>query len=615
MITFQEITLQRGKKVLFDKTSATIFAKQKVGVIGVNGSGKSSLFALLLGKITLDGGEIYLQSNISIAHLSQEVPNTAISALQYVMNGDVKIFELIERLRKAETVKDDHQVVKLHNRLYEVGGYNLESRAAKILIGLGFNLEEQQKPVNSFSGGWRMRLNLAQVLMNQADLMLLDEPTNYLDMDAIVWLEKWLQDYSGTLLLISHDRDFLDNVIEKTLYIGNQKLELYLGNYSSFELQRAEKLAQERSLYEKQQRKIEHLNKYINRFRAKATKARQAQSRIKMLEKMEKVSITHINSPFSFKFSKTSSCGNPLISLSKVDVGYGDHNVLSKINFGMAPQEAIGILGINGAGKSTFMKTLAGILQPQNGSAFFNKDLKIGYFAQHQVDQLDMDCSPVEHILELDFGVSEQRIRTFLGGFGFKDEMAFGSVRNFSGGEKARFVLAILIWQKPNLLLLDEPTNHLDLEMREALTYALQDYEGALVLVAHDRYLLKATVDEFYLVNDGKVEKFNGDLDDYQRWLLDIRKQRLAKCEKEKGEKPKTHSTQNIKKIDKKKLHRLEKEINKLQVEKEQLAILLSDAEMYKDESKVGLEKHLKRSAKIEEQLKILEEQWLEGHG
>ncbi len=614
MITLQTITLQRGNKLLFDQATATIFAKQKVGLIGVNGSGKSSLFSLLLQKFPPDGGDVYIQSDIRTAYLAQEVPNTEMSALQYVIQGDPELSVLMQQLKKAEEDRDDHRVVELHNRLYEIGGYTLESRAAKLLVGLGFRLDEQQRAVNSFSGGWRMRLNLAQVLMSRADLLLLDEPTNYLDLDAIVWLERWLQNYDGTLLLISHDRDFLDNVVQKILHVSNRKLEMYSGNYSGFERQRAEHLAQEQSLFNKQQAQIEHLNKYINRFRAKASKARQAQSRIRMLERMEKVSITQIDSPFSFKFAKPKTCGAPLIRMDEADISYGERKILSAIDFSLNPQDSIGILGINGAGKSTFMKTLAGVLKASAGEISFNKNLKIGYFAQHQIDQLDMQASPLAHILEFDPNVREQQIRAFLGGFGFQGDLAFHPITDFSGGEKARLVLALLIWQKPNLLLLDEPTNHLDLEMRAALTYALQDYTGALVLVAHDRYLLKATVNEFYLVNDQKVGKFDGTLDDYQKWLLDTRKQQLAELDAPKKVVKETVKPQISKpaKNHAKQISVLEKELNKLHAEKEKIAVLLADQEIYQQEKRGELEGLLKKSSALEVKIKGLEEQWLE---
>lgn len=613
MITLQEIKLQRGKKLLFDSASANIFAKQKVGLVGVNGCGKSTLFSLLLKKISPDSGSVFVQSNLKISYLAQEVPDTEASALQYVIDGDLELCNLIRGLKEAEKQNNSHRITELHNSLYDLGGYNAESRAAKILIGLGFGLSEHQKSVNSFSGGWKMRLNLAQVLMSRADLLLLDEPTNYLDMDAIVWLESWLQGYDGTLLLISHDRDFLDNVTQKILHVDNKKLKDYSGNYSNFERQRAEYLEQEQAIYEKHQRKVEHLNKYIDRFRAKASKARQAQSRIKMLEKMDKVSITHIDSPFTFRFYESKKCSIPFVSMDRVTVGYGKRKILDNIKFSINPGESIGILGVNGAGKSTFMKTLAGVLSIGDGNIFFNKDLKVGYFAQHQIDQLDMDSSPLEHIFGLDPTVQESKIRVFLGGFGFRDDMVFGSIGNFSGGEKARLVLAMLIWQKPNLLLLDEPTNHLDLDMRSALTYALQKYDGALVLVAHDRYLLKATVDKFYLVNDGDIVKFDGDLDDYQKWLLDERKRQGIACGLEKNCIEKSKSKK--KHLDFKKIKSIERELEKLQIEKHKIAEILSESDIYRDKNKSELELHLKKSAAIELKIKDLEDKWLEMNG
>jgi ATP-binding cassette subfamily F protein 3 len=591
MITLQNITLRRGSKLLFDQTSATIYAKQKVGLVGANGSGKSSLFSLLLQQTNVDGGDLYIQTKIRVAHLAQEIPNTEVSALQYVMDGDPEISILIQQQQKAERDHDGILSTKLHNRLYELGGYTLESRAAKILVGLGFKLEDHQKAVNFFSGGWQMRLNLAQVLMSNADLLLLDEPTNYLDMDAIVWLERWLQNFDGTLLLISHDRDFLDNVVQRIIYINNSKLESYSGNYSSFERQKAERLAQEQSLHEKQQAKIEHLTKYINRFRAKASKARQAQSRIKMLERMEEVVITRNNSSFSFKFFQPQPSGAPLLRLDNVDISYGEHQVLNKVNFSISPGDSVGVLGINGAGKSTFMKTLAGILKPSNGEIVFNKAIKISYFSQQQIDRLDMQVSPIEHFLNFYPDVREQEARSFLGGFGFRKDTIFHPIINFSGGEKARLVLSFLIWQKPNLLLLDEPTNHLDLEMRETLTYALQDYTGALVLIAHDRHFLKATVEELYLVNDHKVAKFDGDLDDYQKWLLDERKQSNADFTAKKPvvKKVSVHKeNQQTKKF--------EDEIKKLHAEQDQLALLLSDPKIYQRDNRQELEKLLREA-------------------
>lgn len=600
MITLNTLTLQRGTKVLLNQASLTVFAKQKIGIVGVNGCGKSSLFALFLERLHPDGGSVFVQKNLKFAYLAQEVPHGEISAVEYVMQGDKEVTFLQKQLAEAEGGDKHSLISELHNRLYELDGYALEAKACKILDGLGFKVSEYQKAVNAFSGGWRMRLNLAQVLLSRAELLLLDEPTNYLDMDAMVWLEKWLQNYDGTLLLISHDREFLDNVVGRIIHVENCKLESYTGNYSSFEEQRAEKLAQERSLYEKQQAKMAHMKKYIDRFRAKASKARQAQSRMKLLEKMEKVTLTHLDTPFTFKFAEPKPCSPPLISMDNVTLGYADKNVISACNFSLNPEDRIGILGINGAGKSTFMKSLAGILKPKNGELFSNKDLHIGYFAQHQIDQLNMHDSPFAHITKIDPKVREQEVRTFLGGFDFSNDTIFRPITNFSGGEKARLVLALLIWQKPNLLLLDEPTNHLDLETREALSYALQEYSGALVLVAHDRHLLKATVDEFYLVNNGEVTRFFGDLDDYQKWLLDTKKTEIVR----KGEVSKPQVSHN-------RLRQLEKKLEKLYNERDALATKLLDPQIYQKENRAEFEKCSRQSASLEQEIKQAEEEWL----
>jgi len=631
MFTCQSLTLQRGAKVLFTDANFAIFAKQKVGVVGRNGCGKSSLFALLRGELQPDVGNIYIQSNINVAYLAQEIPNTDLSALRYVMQGDAAIDVLLQKLEQANSSNDHELASSLHNKLYELSGYDLEARAAKILNGLGFPQETHAKPVNSFSGGWRMRLNLGKILLSNADLLLLDEPTNYLDMDAIVWLERWLQNYSGTLLLISHDREFLDNVVTRIMYLGNQKIELYTGNYSSFEEQRAMQLAQERSVYEKQQHKIEHLTKYIDRFRAKASKARQAQSRLKMLEKMERITITQTDSPFSFTFTTTKVCPSPILKFEQVKFSYGTHQVLHQVNFSLDQQDRIGILGLNGAGKSTFMKLLAGKLQPTHaenaGGIYRDKDLKIGYFAQHQIDQLNLDESAVFHLLQLDPTVNEQKARTFLGGFGFQKNMVFGSIKNFSGGEKARLVLALLAWQKPNLLLLDEPTNHLDLDMREVLAYALQDYAGALILIAHDRYLLKSTVNEFYLVHNRQVNKFDGDMDDYQQWLLDLKKQSNTNVKNTSTTKftvaktatsgPESTSklSMQFRQAENKLLGKLESKLKKLSHEKEKLLAQLHAQEKACPEDWQQLAESAARITAIDREINVVENEWFAANG
>lgn len=612
MISLQELSLQRGTKLLLDEVSLTIFAKQKIGLVGANGSGKSSLFAMLLGQLRPDAGSLDLQSNLRVAYLSQQIPNTSISALQYVMHGDQELTELLGKLNQAERDQDNHKVATLHNRIYELDGYTAESRAAKLLDGLGFAQDEHQKAVNEFSGGWRMRLNLGQVLMSRADLLLLDEPTNHLDLDAIIWLERWLQKYSGTLLLISHDREFLDNVVNKIVHIFHQKLYLYSGNYSSFEAQRAEKLILEQKLFEKQQAQIEHMQSFVNRFRAKASKASQAQSRIKAIEKLEKVVVTQLDSPFTFKFFETKKCLAPLLRFDDVSFAYEqDKVVLSHVNFSLNPGDRVGLLGPNGAGKSTFIKLMSGILTPNSGNSYVSKQLRVGYFAQHQVDQLMGDESPYAHFLELDRLISEQQVRNFLGSFNFHGDRIFEPVSNFSGGEKARLVLAMLVWQRPNILLLDEPTNHLDLDMREALTYAMQEYSGALVLVSHDRFLLRSAVDEFYLIYANRVNKFNGDLDDYQAWMFDHNKHQLVESERAAVVSLRNPDRNQNKTISKNELQRMEKNLNQLYQEMNNLESKLNDAAIYQKENQTILSDCLKNLEQIKEEITLLEKEWL----
>lgn len=618
MITLQSVTLQRGTKILLDQVSLSIFAKQKVGVIGLNGCGKSSLFSLLLQQLQPDAGQVSVQSHARIASLSQEMPNTTMPAIQYAIRGDTQLSYCLEQLKLAEINQDNDAIAQCHQQLYEMGGYAVEARAAKLLNGLGFTHEEHSKPVNEFSGGWRMRLNLVQLLMSRADLLLLDEPTNYLDLDAIIWLERWLQRYDGTLLLISHDREFLDNVVQQIVFLHHQKIELYSGNYSSFETQRAEKLAREKAQYQKQQAKVEHLMKFVNQFRAKASKAKQAQSRLKALERMDKITLTHMDSPFTFKFYEPSFCTSPLLSFDKVDFSYGDHAILTEVDFSLGAKDRVGILGHNGAGKSTFMKILAGILKPTKGDRYQNRSLKIGYFAQHQVDQLDMQASAFVHIHRLTPGATEQQIRGFLGGFNFKSDMIFGSIETFSGGEKARLVLAMLVWQKPNVLLLDEPTNHLDLEMKEALAYTLQEYDGALVLVSHDRYLLKATVDEFYLVHDRALSLFKGDLNDYERWLFDVKKEsRHESSDPTNEHKPTTTSQlpQQPRKVDEKKIRQTEIKLDQLTSKKALCEEKLADASIYAEENKIQLESALSEMKRLQQEIEAAEHLWMTLHG
>ena len=532
MIIFSSLQVRRGVRVLLDNSSATINPGQKVGLVGKNGCGKSTLFSLLKGELDADAGNVTIPPNWVMAWVNQETPASDIPAIEYVIDGDREFRQIEQQLSLAYERNDGNEIGILHSKLDVIQAWDIQARAAALLDGLGFTQQPLQQPVRNFSGGWRMRLNLAQALICRADLLLLDEPTNHLDLDAVIWLEKWLQSFTGTLILISHDRDFLDPIINKVLHIEQQQLFEYSGNYSSFERQRAAKLAQQQSLYQQQQARVAHLQSYIDRFRAKASKARQAQSRIKMLERMEMIASAHVDNPFHFNFRKPDSLPSPLLKLNNVSVGYADKLILNKIKLNLVPGSRIGLLGKNGAGKSTLVKLLAGTLAPLQGEVSLAKEIKLGYFAQHQLEYLRADQTPLWHMMSLAPQEKEQVLRNFLGGFGFRGDKVNEITEYFSGGEKARLVLALIVWQRPNLLLLDEPTNHLDLDMRQALTDALLDFEGALILVSHDRHLLRATTDEFYLVHNGQVAPFEGDLTDYQHWLTEQQKQRSGSVSK-----------------------------------------------------------------------------------
>ena len=520
MIRLSQVTLRRGTKVLLEGADVALNPGDRIGLIGANGSGKSSLFALLRDEIHADKGEVDFPRQWRVAYVAQETPALDRPALEYAIDGDTTLRKVEAELAEAEHADDGHRIGELHAQLGDAGAYTVRSRAEQLLHGLGFSREQIEEPVASFSGGWRMRLNLAQALMCPSDLLLLDEPTNHLDLDAILWLEDWLRRHPGTLLVVSHDRDFLDGVVNVVVHIDNRKLRRYSGNYSAFEAQRAAAVVLAQAQYEKQQRERAHLESFINRFRAKATKARQAQSRMKMLAKMEELAPLHVSAPFSFEFREPLRAPNPLLVLEDVDAGYPEKTVLQGITFSLQSDQRIGLLGVNGAGKSTLIKTIAGALAPLAGQATFNKGLEIGYFAQHQVEMLRDDQSPLRHLARISPGVREQDLRSYLGSFNFPGDMATDPIEHFSGGEKARLALALIVWQRPNLLLLDEPTNHLDLETREALTVALAQFEGTLVLVSHDRHLLRATTDQFLIVADGRLSAFDGDLDDYRDWLF-----------------------------------------------------------------------------------------------
>ena len=624
LIQFKQLTLVRGLKILIQGASLQLHPGHKVGLTGANGAGKSSLFSLLRGEMQLESGDLEMPATWVIAHVAQETPALAMPAIEFVLDGDSELRHIEAALTAAEAGHQGELIAELHHRLLDIDGYSAKSRAAELLSGLGFSQNNLQQPVSTFSGGWRVRLNLARALMCRSDLLLLDEPTNHLDLDAVIWLEGWLQSYRGTLLLISHDRDFLDAIVNHIAHIEQQTLSLYRGGYSDFERQRAEKLALQQAMFEKQQRKVTHLQSYIDRFRVQATKARQAQSRIKALERMEMISAAHVDSQFNFEFRPLISAPDPLLVLDNMQVGYSNVPLIKEIALAIRPGDRIGLLGRNGAGKTTLIKLLANELNPLRGSRVEGKDLNIGYFAQHQLEQLRLDESPLQHMLKLDPLTREQEHLNFLGGFDFKGDMARSPCLNFSGGEKSRLALALLIWTRPNLLLLDEPTNHLDLEMRHALTLALQDYEGGVILVSHDRALLRATCDEFILVADGHATNFDGDLDDYGQWLTFQRLKDKQATQVDVIDKS-NKNDRALNKADKqartllrrpllKELDQLEINIERWQQEKRACDERLNDGDIYTNSDKSQLQELLKRQAELSSLIEGAEERWLELH-
>ena len=657
MIRLSQVTLRRGTKVLLEGADVSLNPGDRIGLIGANGSGKSSLFALLRGELHADQGEVDFPARWRVAHVAQETPALDRPALEYAIDGDTTLRRLERELAEAESATDTEmsgiRIGELHAELGDAGAYTVRSRAEQLLHGLGFSHEQMGEPVASFSGGWRMRLNLAQALMCPSDLLLLDEPTNHLDLDAILWVEEWLKRYDGTLVIISHDRDFLDGVVNVVVHIDSRKLKRYAGNYSDFERQRAAAVVLAAGMIEKQARERAHLESFINRFKAQASKARQAQSRMKMLAKMEELAPLHVSAPFSFEFRDPLKAPDPLLTLEDVDAGYrlegapapGNTRVVVRgIRFSLRSGQRYGLLGINGAGKSTIMKTLAGELPPLAGTATVNKGLVVGYFAQHQVEMLRHDESPLWNLARVAPGVREQELRNFLGGFNFPGDMATGSIENFSGGEKARLALAMIVWTRPNLLLLDEPTNHLDLETREALTVALAQFEGTLVLVSHDRHLLRATTDQFLIVADGELQPFDGDLDDYRDWLFrtklgekgaadapdhapappGIREQPAAqpapaaapadRREQKRREAAERQRLSTTRKPLESRLKRLEEKIAKLNAQKAAIDKLLADPGLYGEDRKDTLKTAILDQAYVARELEQLESEWLGLH-
>jgi ATP-binding cassette subfamily F protein 3 len=620
MIIATDLSLARGAKYLIKSSSFTIHPNHKVGLVGANGCGKSSLFASLLGTLPSDVGNLSMPSSWKIATVKQETPALDRSALDYVMDGDVEYRELEAKLEQAR--EDDNGTLEatIINQIDAVSGYSLPARAGELLHGLGFVQEQLVNPVKSFSGGWRMRLNLAQALISRADLLLLDEPTNHLDLDAVIWLQRWLKRFTGTLVLISHDRDFLDDVIGQILHIEHQTAKLYSGNYSAFERQRAEHLAQQDAQYQKQQKEVAHLTSFVDRFRAKASKAKQAQSRLKRLQKLPDLAPAHVDSQFTFSFEQPETLPYPLLALKESQCGYGEQAlILEDVAMTLVPGSRIGLLGRNGAGKSTLIKSLAGDLTLLKGERYCAQDLKVGYFSQHQLEQLHLPSSAIEHITRTKTDITELQARSFLGRFGFSGDQALDKVGTMSGGEKARLVLALIVLDKPQLLLLDEPTNHLDLEMRQALVLALQDFEGAIILIAHDRYLLDSCVDEFYLVANGHVTDFDGDIDDYQQWLNDDKKQSIKankivsepQVDKKQQRKEQAELRKKASPL-RKKADKFEKLVQKSQDELTEVEAKLADSDIYQAEHKIKLTELLKHQAKLTQDLAANEIQWLD---
>ena len=630
MIYINNLEVMRGNNTLLNNACATIYPHKRVGLIGRNGCGKSTLFALIKKEILPENGDINIPSSWVISSVAQETPGLEESALDYVIDGDKQYRALEKELKAAEEDNDGMKAASLHMELENIQAYTINSRAGRLLLGLGFSTADFTKPTKEFSGGWRMRLNLAQALICRSDLLLLDEPTNHLDLDTVMWLEDWLKAYPGTLIIISHDRDFLDNICTNIIHIEHKKLNCYTGNYTDFEVERAQRLALEKAMYDKQQTELAHMQAFVDKFRYKATKAKQAQSRLKAMERMEKIVLAQADSPFSFSFFENENVLPPnLIRMDNLTAGYPDKTVLTSIKMNIVPGSRIGLLGRNGAGKSTLIKTIAGEIPPLSGEFALAKAVKVGYFAQHQLEYLDPEGTPLSHLTALAPDARELELRSFLGGFGFSGDKVTDPVGHFSGGEKARLVLALLVWQKPNLLLLDEPTNHLDLQMREAIIIALSSFKGALIVVSHDRHLLRTTTDEFYSVSEGKVFPFDGDLDDYHEYLMELDKKEQEKLNAEKADerahKP-VQTNDNFKNKDqkraeaafrktlsplKKEIEKLEHSLDELNARKNELETILADASIYEAARKNELQAYLLEQSSVSEKLEEVETEWM----
>jgi ATP-binding cassette subfamily F protein 3 len=624
LIQFRQLTLARGARHLIEGAELQLHAGWRVGLVGANGSGKSSLFALLRGELHPEAGDCEMPRGWRIAAVSQETPPLPQAALDFVLDGDVELREVEAAIATASHDHDGHRLAEAHARLEAIEGYVARPRAAAMLHGLGFGAADLERPVADFSGGWRMRLNLGRALSSRADLLLLDEPTNHLDLDAVVWLERWLAAYRGTLLVVSHDRDFLDGCVTHVAHIEGRRLTLYSGNYSSFEEQRAARLAVQQAMFERQQREIAHINRFVTRFRAKASKARQAQSRLKALDRLERVAPAHVDAPFDFEIPAPERSPSPLLTLEDAALGYPGRTVLGHLQLTLQPGARVGLLGANGAGKSTLVKAIAGELAPQAGRRLEGHGLVIGYFAQHQLEQLRPDSSPLQHLARAEPATRELEFRSYLGHFDFRGAMADTPVATFSGGERSRLALAMIVRRRPNLLLLDEPTNHLDLEMRHALTRALAEYEGSLVVVSHDRALLRTVCDSFLLVADGRADEFDGDVDDYLAWLMARRAAEGAGASSPgdgpgRGERRAQRESAAAERQARlaqrrplaKEAGRLEQQIASLEAEKHELERRLADTDFYATASPAEVQAASRRCAEVVQQLGIAEDRWL----
>ena len=612
MLSFNNLELVLGGKTLFDDVSLTIHHHQKVGLIGANGTGKTSFFKVIKKEIEVDQSSVSYPNDLRISYLAQEVPASDEIALQYVLSGDYRLLEIQHEIELAEKEEKFEILAELYETYSALDGYSANSKAEQLMVGLGFKSEDFNKPLKDFSGGWRVRLNLAKTLMQPSDLMLLDEPTNHLDLDAILWLSNWIKSFPGGLILISHDRDFLDDCVSFIAHLYHQSIELYSGNFTQFEILRAAKLAEIQSNYVKQQKEVAHMQSFINRFKAKATKARQAQSRVKALEKMELIAPAHIDSPFNFTISETEKISNPLISLSDSSLGYNTP-ILSMVNLSIAPGDRIGLLGPNGAGKSTLIKSIVGSISLIDGQREAGTNFKVGYFSQHQVDDLDLSISAFTHIQRLDETKTEKQIRTYLGGFNFKGDKVKDSIHLFSGGEKARLAFAIISYQKPNILLMDEPTNHLDMEMRHALTIALQTFRGAILLISHDRHLLNSSVDHFYLVDNGRVDIFNGDLNDYKNYILDIKSSDIKETKKKvKSSKDNKEDNSKLIKSLNIEISKLEKRLLRLNTKLDEANLKLADPDLYKDDSSDNLQDLIRNQLELSNEVELADQEWMD---